>query len=192
MTSQWSGGTGWRLLWRWTRPRLTRRRRTGRGGARGRKGWVRRVLEIGQGNNGRRRPPKNAKLTKWYILQKCEQQRKAEGAIAIFHRAAWTQMWELTCLIFVKIEIIWTYLMASSSFVFNHFISLLWVSWGEPQSSGDKGWMRLRKMSRKSVASRPTVPITLRPASWKIDWIFCFIFSKDLPLSLVTPNMSSR
>ena len=53
MTSQWSGGTGWRLLWRWTRPRLTRRRRTGRGRARERKGWVRRVLEIGQGNNGR-------------------------------------------------------------------------------------------------------------------------------------------
>ena len=32
----------------------------------------------------------------------------------------------------------------------------------------------------------------LEPASWKIIWIFCFIFSKDLSVSLVTPNMSSR
>ena len=32
----------------------------------------------------------------------------------------------------------------------------------------------------------------LEPASWKITWIFCFIFSKDLSVSLVTPNMSSR
>ena len=55
---------------------------------------------------------------------------------------------------------------------------------GPAGAAGTVPALRSRKMSKKSVASRPTVPITLMPFSWKIAVILCLIFSRDRPLSL--------
>ena len=55
---------------------------------------------------------------------------------------------------------------------------------GPAGAAGTVPALRSRKMSKKSVASGPTVPITLMPFSWKMAVILCLIFSRDRPLSL--------